>query len=144
MYDNIAHVSDDELAAHWQITFVPPGIFRCVRQARQYASATEAESVLATMNARLPVVRHTLGIMLDARFTPAPTQDPNIDAIIIRYRKKLFEGFAAAAILVKTAAGTMQVWKQAKQDGVVYRVFNREDAVMEYLCRALEPGFVHD
>ena len=123
------------LANHWLVERLPEGIIRCTRLARQYVSEAEAEEVLAALNGQLPVEnRHEFSILLDARLTPAPSNDPAIDATIVRYRKLLFERFAAAAILVKTAAGTMQVWRQAKQDGVTYRVFNKEDAVLEYLA----------
>lgn len=132
--------SFSELTEHWRLDRLPPGIIRCTRIARQYVSVAEAEVILAALNAALPVEnRNRYSILLDARATPAPATDPGIDAIIVRYRKLLFERFAAAAILVKTAAGTMQVWRQAKQDGVTYRVFNREDAALDYLTEALQP-----
>lgn len=133
---------DDELAQHWHIEILSSGVIRCIRQTRQYESAAEAEHILTKLSHRFPSdQRSRFSILLDARLTPAPSRDPGIDAVIVSYRKKLFEGFAAAAILVKTAAGTMQVWRQAKQDGVTYRVFNREDAAMDYLSKALTAGF---
>lgn len=135
----VPHRSTSEvLADHWTVELLPARIIRCTRLARQYGSAAEAEQVLAALNEQLPGdTRHAYSILLDARATPALAQDPAIDAVIVRYRKLLFEGFAAAAILVKTATGTMQVWRQAKHDGVTYRVFNKEDAVLEYLAHAL-------
>jgi len=137
--------SSPSLADHWVVDTIPPGVFRCTRVARQYDSADEAEAVLAALLLTLPREnRQKYSILLDARATPAPTNDPAIEATISKYRKLLFEGFAAAAILVKTAAGTMQVWRQAKHDGVTYRVFNREDAALEYLAHELTPHYRPD
>lgn len=128
----------DLLAAHWTTEFKPERIACCVRQPAHYATENEAETVLATLlHVLAPLPRPSWCILLDARATPGQVQEPAIEAVIVRYRKLLFEGFAGAAILTRTAAGTMQVWRQAKQDGVTYLVFSDEEAAYAYLRKRL-------
>lgn len=60
--------------------------------------------------------RAKLGIVVDLRRARA-RNDPEFERAMEPHRKRLFDGFARRAIIVKSAVGRLHVQRHARQDG---------------------------
>lgn len=128
----------DPSLEHWTLQALPERILWCTRCSVPYMTPSHAQLVLFALNERLlPFPRSKWALLLDARYGPMPGADPGIEAVIVKMRRKLFEGFAGAAVLVRTATGQMQVARQAHQDGLQFGVFSDESAARAYLMGRL-------
>src|SRR5262245_42253842 len=74
-------------------------------------------------------------LLLDVRDAPPP-QDESED-LLSSLRTKTFARFAAVAVLVRTAAGRLQINRLARQDGREIAVFFDEHAARKHLVAAL-------
>ncbi len=76
--------------------------------------------------------RRALVVLVDVRDAPA-RNDPAFETTVASYRKRMFTGFARGAVLVRTAAGKLNVSRHAKDDGVELSVFQDEGAALTWL-----------
>jgi len=130
--------SSDVLDDHWEIEATRERILWCRRKNLPYQTPAQATSVLTQLDEKIRSYPRSLwAILFDARGAPVPNSDPAMEAAIVKLRKQIFEGFAGAAVLVRTAAGNMQATRQAKEDGLTYGVFMDEKAAREYLAKCL-------
>jgi hypothetical protein len=93
------------------------GVVAVTRTDRAFESADELDrahrDLVATLD-RLP--RKSLGLLVDLRRAPA-RNDPEFERQMPEHRRRLFEGFARRAVLVKTAVGKLHVQRHAQSDG---------------------------
>lgn len=76
-------------------------------------------------------------LLIDLR-TVSPRNDPSFELAIARFRRKLFGGGRPAAILVRTAAGALQVMRHMREDGLDVKVCTQEEEALAFLdaCRS--------
>jgi hypothetical protein len=60
--------------------------------------------------------RGRMGILVDVRLARART-DADFEHAMNAHRRRMFEGFARRAVLVKSAVGKLHVQRHARQDG---------------------------
>jgi hypothetical protein len=79
--------------------------------------------------------------LIDARLAP-PRNDPAFETTIERYQTAFYRGFAATAILVRSAVGKLHVRRMLGESGAQAGVFDDEMEAMRYLAeaRSLEMG----
>jgi hypothetical protein len=71
-------------------------------------------------------------MLVDLRAGPS-RNDPEFEQLAKRFRQELFTIFRRAAVLVRTASGTMQLTRYARSDGFGTGVFTDEDEAIAYL-----------
>jgi hypothetical protein len=86
------------------------------RMPSAFASPNECEEAHAELVRKLDTLnRRQTRFLMDLRQAPG-RNDPEFEAIVATHRKRMFEKFAAAAILVRTASGKMQVTRHMRED----------------------------
>lgn len=112
------------LASPWfEVARLAGGVVEVVRTERGFDSLEEIEQAHLAVERALDLLpRDRLGIVVDLRRAPA-RNDPEFERVMPRHRARLFEGFAARAIVVSTAVGVLQVKRHMKQDGFDVGVF---------------------
>jgi hypothetical protein len=109
------------------------GILRRARTSEPFASIRELEDVYAELLAVLVRLdRAKLGQLIDARQAP-PRNDPEFEAAITRHHAELYRDFRATAVLVRTAAGKLQVKRMLEASGIVALVCVNEADAVAYL-----------
>jgi hypothetical protein len=111
----------------------PRRLVRMIRSATPFATLDECrdyyEAVATTVE---KLERRVLALLVDVRAAPA-RNDPAFESTVASYRRRMFSGFARVAVLVKTAAGKLNVARHAKDDGVDLFVFQDADAALAWL-----------
>jgi hypothetical protein len=109
---------------------------RLVRMARSAVPFHTLEECRAYYGAVASTVekleRRALALLVDVRDAPA-RNDPAFEGTIAAYRKRMVNGFSRVAVLVKTAAGKLNVARHAKNDGVELTVFQDPDTALSWL-----------
>jgi hypothetical protein len=106
------------------------------RSAVPFPTEEEIRVCFAEMSRELDRVgRRDKALLVDLRDTQG-INDPRFEEAVARGRKKVVAGFVAIAALVKTAAGALQLRRQAAQDGAGMRVFQDEAEAIAYLAAA--------
>jgi hypothetical protein len=110
-------------------------IVRCTRTAEPFTSPAEIlrghEEVARALDR---FGRAGAALLVDVR-NARGLHDPALEGPMAEGRMRVMEGFARAAVLVKTAAGALQVQRHAREDGVDLRTFqNDEDGALAYLA----------
>jgi hypothetical protein len=109
-------------------------LVHAVRTPVRFSSSVECDRVYAEGARVLGMLdRSRLKILVDLREAPL-TQDPAIEKSIGEHRKRIISGFSKVAILVRTAAGGLQVSRHAREDGVRIAVFQTEENARAYLA----------
>jgi hypothetical protein len=111
------------------------GLLRYERSSLPYPSIDEIARIHDELSKRLlGLPRKAYAILLDLRPAP-PRNDDAYESTIEGYMDLLFGQFRAYAILVKTAAGRLQVLRLERRHGrPVQAVFNEESEALEYLA----------
>jgi hypothetical protein len=78
------------------------------------------------------VTKSAFGLLVDTRDGPV-RNDPVFEVAFERHRRKLFAHFAKRAVLVRTAAGKLQVQRHAISDKLDVLVTDQEDQALAYL-----------
>jgi hypothetical protein len=107
-------------------------LVRATRTDLPTQSMPETERLYCEVEVALDAIgrrRHVL--LVDLRGSPV-RNDPEFEQAMARLRLKLFGGFAAVAVLVKTAVGVLQVQRYAREDGVVLHVCHNEEEAYAY------------
>jgi hypothetical protein len=76
--------------------------------------------------------RRAFCLLVDLRSAPLRS-DPEFEEAIAPVRKRLFSGFARTAVIVRTAAGRMQVSRHLRSDGVDPNVYVEENEAIAFL-----------
>lgn len=71
-------------------------------------------------------------LLVDLRAV-APRDDPDFEAAIVGFRRKLVSGKERVAILVQTAVGALQVKRHMREDGFQVGVFVQEEEAIAFL-----------
>jgi hypothetical protein len=115
------------------------GLLRYERSALPYPTTDDLRRVhdaMVEVMLRLPKRAHV--ILVDLRLAP-PRNDDEYEATIEGYMDALFAYFRAYAILVKTAAGRLQVLRLERRHGQAHpsqAVFHEEAEALAYLFKA--------
>jgi hypothetical protein len=111
------------------------------RTAARFGSIEELEGAYAELLGTLGRLdRSTLGQLVDARRAP-PRNDPEFEAAVTRHHAELYRGFRATAVIVRTAAGRLQVKRMLEASGILALVCVHEGDALAYLRGpTAEPG----
>ena len=123
----------------WRVDHAAPRIVRILRTAAPYASIDEVHATFLDLRARLhalPLARAPHGLLVDLRDGPLRS-DPPFEEAAREHRPRLFEGFAAGAVLVRTLSGKIQLSRQERVDRA-YRSFDDEEEALAFLRDALD------
>lgn len=122
---------------HWLVTVDDATrVVRATRTSTPYTSEAELEESMRALRGKLTPDRGRLGLLLDLRESPFRNDDP-FETTVARFRAELFRGWAAIATLVRTAVGSLQVRRLAREDGSDMHVFAGEDEALAYLASKL-------
>ena len=77
--------------------------------------------------------RGRLGLLIDLRAAPG-RNDPDFERAMTTRRSELVRGFRAAAILVQTRVGELQIARITREDGSHARVFADEAKALAWLA----------
>jgi hypothetical protein len=103
----------------WSFThFKVTGLIWLKRSNRQLKSIEEIkQSFEDVVLALRPLNKPKLKILVDLRDGPSMRNDPEFEKAATPYRRAITEGFYKSAILLKSAAGTLQVKRYRREDG---------------------------
>src|SRR5262249_53142624 len=73
-------------------------------------------------------------LLVDLREAPA-NNDPGFEVAMRPVREELLRGFARVAVVVKTAAGSLQTQRHAREDKLPFRVFLDLEEARAFLGR---------
>ena len=71
-------------------------------------------------------------LLCDLRLSP-PRNDPEFERTMSQVVPKIHQGFARNAVVVRMAAGALQVRRHAQQDGIERLITDSEEEALEYL-----------
>lgn len=112
------------------------------RTERTFDSIADAEQAFDALVAGLDKLDGTeRGLLMDLRDGPA-RNDPQFEAMVLKYRRLLGARFRRRAVLVKTAAGMLQLRRLERQHGsasVHVDVFLHEHLAIEFLMASPTP-----
>jgi hypothetical protein len=109
-------------------------VLRRARTAEPFESLEEVEAAYAALLAALGSVRRSLyAQLIDARDAP-PRNDAGFEGVVTRHHEELYAGFRASAVLVKTAAGRLQVRRMLGVSGIEAPTFLDEAEALAYLA----------
>jgi hypothetical protein len=110
------------------------GIVHIVRSPVRFTTAAECDRIYAEAARAVSILdRPRLGLLIDLRDAPL-TQDSDIERCIGGHRKRIISGYSKVAILVRTAAGGLQVSRHSREDGIRVAVFQTEENARAYLA----------
>ena len=112
-------------------------IARFVRTSLGYATVEDIERE-GTLVERALQKAGKIRLLVDLR-AAIPRNDPEFEADIVKFRRKLWGGGQKIAILVNTAMGALQVKRHMREDGVTVEVFTQEAAALAYLAQRATP-----
>jgi hypothetical protein len=108
------------------------------RLALPYPDLDELERSFRRMEFAISSVpRRRSRLFVDARDSPA-RNDPAFEVIFARLQAQIVDGFSRTAVLVKSAAGVLQVGRVARGADLPLRVFNDVDEATRFLGVTLE------
>lgn len=125
------------LANPWfEVARTADRVVRIARTEQSFESASDldrAHRELSAVLGRLP--RERLGVLVDLRRAPA-RNDPEFERLMPEHRRRIFEGFARRAVLVKSAVGKLHVQRHARNDGYPdLTVFTDEPSAERFAAR---------
>jgi len=109
-------------------------ILRRARTSAPFESMEEVQAAYAALlDALRPLHRPLYGQLIDAREAP-PRNDAAFESVVTSHHKDLYAGFRCSAVLVKTAAGRLQVRRMLDASRIEAHVFLDETAALAYLA----------
>jgi hypothetical protein len=132
--DEMIHAFEVFENQHWALQRVRPQLILIVRRSSApYESAEEVKSSFAELEAALSEYhRKHFGLLVDLRSAPQ-RNDPEYEKVAASEPVALSRDFARVAVLVRTAAGKLQVGRHIRTSGVKMQLFNDEAEALEYL-----------
>jgi hypothetical protein len=125
--------------AYWRCTRRAATIVHLARTAAGFPDLDVVARTFAGLERELSALdKQRCGLLLDFRLAPPMRNDPGYEAIARPYRRQLYGGWAALAMLVATAAGKRQVLRNNRDLGAA--AFHEEKAAMTYLEKRLAGG----
>ncbi len=122
---------------HWIVTVDDASrIARATRTSTPYTDEAELAGSMRALRSQLTPDRARLGLLLDLRQSPFRNDDP-FETTVARFRVELFGGWAGIAAVVRTAVGSLQVRRLAREDGSDMHVFTDEAEALAYLVSKL-------
>jgi hypothetical protein len=111
----------------------PRGVVWLLRTRQPYpnipAVHAAREGVLDCLRNRMHL---RLALLVDLRTGPS-RNDPEFEETVKDFRQALFSLFRRSAVVVRMAAGVMQLTRYARSDGVGTAIFTDEDEALAYL-----------
>jgi hypothetical protein len=77
--------------------------------------------------------RARYGLLLDLRNAP-PNDSSEIEAASIRGLRRVVEGFARVAVIIRTSTGRLQVGRLSSANGAGVSIFDQESEAMAFLA----------
>lgn len=103
------------------------------RTARAFDTLAEAKAAHAAIVDKLGMLsRRSFRLLVDLRSAPLRS-DPEFESAIAAQRKQMLTGFARVAVIVRTAAGRMQVTRHIRDDISDAHVYLEEAEAMAFL-----------
>ena len=125
---------------------IEDGLLRIVYVIRSEVPYPDLESLEPSYEgllARLDRVgREGKAVIVDFRNGPPPRNDEAFERATRPYRRRIFEGFVAGGVLVRTASGRMQLTRTSREDEGVYVVASEEHELQAYLDERLDEAGV--
>jgi hypothetical protein len=123
----------------WRVELYAPQIVRVARTPEPFTRADEARDSYAglwqTVQAQ-PLDRGRHGLLVDLRDGPQRS-DPAFEEAVRDHRARVFDGFCAGAVLVRTLGGKLQLGRLEREDRA-YRAFDDEAEALAALRDALD------
>ena len=111
-------------------------LVRIIRTEDPFERDEEIESLFAQVIEALPrTKRKNLLLLVDLRRAPA-RNDPKFEALQTLHRDAVFGGYRRAAVLVRTAAGALQLSRLGREANSPTSVFNDETKALAFLMRS--------
>lgn len=124
----------------WRVELFAPQIVRIARSPAQFATVDEARDSYAGLWQKiraLPIERERHALLVDLRDGPQRS-DPAFEEAVRDHRARVFEGFHAGAVLVRTLSGKLQLGRLEREDRA-YRAFDDEAEALAFLRDAVDP-----
>lgn len=114
-------------------------LVRFVRSSVLHPSPEVMErSFLASIAALDKLPRHRCVLLIDMR-DAVGRNEPEYDAVLRRIRTRVESGFLRSALLLRTAAGMLQMKRVTDEDGVARVAFTSEVEAVEFLRSGVIP-----
>jgi len=126
-----------ENTVYWQLSIERErDLVRLTRTEVPYEEMSEIGPSFSSIDrALIEIDRKRFDLLLDLRQGPR-RNDIDFETHIDRHRRALLGSFRRTALIVKTAAGLLQVKRHLQQDGIARgAVFMSEEQALEYLER---------
>jgi hypothetical protein len=123
----------------WQVDLCAPQIVRIARSSEQFVTTEDARDSYAGLWQQihaLPLDRGRHGLVVDLRDGPQRS-DPAFEEATKDHRARVFEGFRAGAVLVRTLSGKLQLGRHERTDRA-YRAFDDEAEALAFLRDSLD------
>ncbi len=119
---------------HWALLRVRPQLILVVRRtAVPFESAEEVHASFAELEAALAEYnRKRFSLLVDLRSAPQ-RNDPEYEKAASHEPASLSKDFVRVAVVVRTAAGKLQVGRHVRTSGAKMQLFNDEAEALEYL-----------
>lgn len=115
-------------------------LVRITRTAAPFPSAQELLAQWEEVNTALDRIgRKGRSLLADLRLGPA-RNDPDSEQAMRKVVSKLHHGFQRNAVLVRMAAGLLQIRRHAREDGIDRLVTDSEEAALAYLREGGPPN----
>jgi hypothetical protein len=115
-------------------------VLRYTRNDVLFPTLADLERVFAETSRELDRLgRERHAMLVDLRAAHG-SNAPGFEEAMARARRGLLAGFPRIAVLVKTAAGALQMQRHAREDGANMRVFQDEAEALAFAGESLERG----
>jgi hypothetical protein len=111
-------------------------LVRVMRTPEPFADLAEVATSYGEVASVMEAMRDRprLAILVDLRAAPS-RNDPQFENTVAPFRRRMYREFARVALLVKSAAGRLNVARHAREDHVVACVFTDEQQALAYVTR---------
>ena len=107
-------------------------VYRVMRTKVPFKDIAEVERVYGALHRLVATVTPDSRLLFDLREAPS-RNDPEFEAAIKRVRDRAFARFAKVAVLVRSAAGKLQVQRMNRGQPAPVAVFDDEDRAFDHL-----------
>lgn len=127
-------------SSHFVVTEESEQLIRLTRTSASVGDGDEAVAHWMEVSAVLDRAgRKGRSLLCDVRLS-APRNDPDFERTMGQVVPKIHHGFARNAVLVRMAAGALQVRRHARQDGIERLITESEEQALNYLLNTTPSG----